>query len=174
MDCPGCERMLCEVEVGDLRVDVCRGGCGGVWFDRFELEKVDERQESAGAELLRVQPEVEVEVAKDADRRCPRDGATLLRHFFSALREIEVDTCPQCAGIWLDAGELARMRAAEPADEERSRAAERALLEPFGPGLEAMRRASEAGRSRAEGIARALRWICPSWWLPGSQSGGAF
>jgi Zn-finger nucleic acid-binding protein len=35
----------------------------------------------------------------------------LHRHFFSAKRRIEVDECPNCGGYWLDAGELAQIRA---------------------------------------------------------------
>jgi len=27
-------------------VDVCQNGCGGIWFDNFELEKVDEKHET--------------------------------------------------------------------------------------------------------------------------------
>jgi uncharacterized protein len=33
-----------------------------------------------------------------------------MRHFFSPLRRVEVDECPQCGGYWLDAGELAAIR----------------------------------------------------------------
>jgi Zn-finger nucleic acid-binding protein len=174
MDCPACERLLSEVELDRLRVDVCRAGCGGVWFDRFELQKVDEQHESAGEDLLRHQPDVELDGDKQRKHVCPRDGAQLMRHFFTAHREVEVDTCPQCAGIWLDAGELARIRHADRGDEERARAADTVLLAEFAPQLEAMRRTSEAARSRAEGISRALRWICPSHWIPGKQRGGAF
>jgi Zn-finger nucleic acid-binding protein len=35
----------------------------------------------------------------------------LKRHFFSAKRKVEVDQCPNCGGYWLDAGELAAIRA---------------------------------------------------------------
>jgi Zn-finger nucleic acid-binding protein len=35
----------------------------------------------------------------------------LHRHFFSAKRRVEVDQCPNCGGYWLDAGELALIRA---------------------------------------------------------------
>jgi uncharacterized protein len=41
--------------VGSVTVDACRGGCGGLWFDRYELMKVDEADESAGEELLDIE-----------------------------------------------------------------------------------------------------------------------
>jgi Zn-finger nucleic acid-binding protein len=45
-------------------------------------------------------------------RECPRcSGVKLHRHFFSAKRRVEVDQCPSCGGYWLDAGELAMIRA---------------------------------------------------------------
>jgi uncharacterized protein len=33
--------------VQGITLEVCRGGCGGIWFDRYELMKVDESRESA-------------------------------------------------------------------------------------------------------------------------------
>ncbi len=41
--------------------------------------------------------------------RCPDDGAELYPQVYEA--EIEVDTCPVCAGIWLDRGELEAIQA---------------------------------------------------------------
>lgn len=35
---------------------------------------------------------------------CPRDGAPLETHRYEG--DVEVDACPTCYGIWLDAGEL--------------------------------------------------------------------
>ena len=52
MNCPACGNVLEEMKVGDVMVDVCQGGCGGIWFDNYELEKFDEPHESAGEELL--------------------------------------------------------------------------------------------------------------------------
>ena len=57
-------------------------------------------------------------------RECPRcAGVKLHRHFFSAKRQVEVDQCPNCGGYWLDAGELAMIRAetSQTAAEEQAR-----------------------------------------------------
>ena len=51
MRCPVCANVLSRKTVGGITVDVCAGGCGGIWFDRYELMKVDESHESAGEEL---------------------------------------------------------------------------------------------------------------------------
>ena len=111
MKCPACFNELKEMQVGRLRVDVCQGGCGGIWFDAFELQQVDEESEAAGEPLLQVNRDERVKVDPSRKRACPRcEGIKLHRHFFSAKRRVEVDQCPNCAGYWLDAGELNLIR----------------------------------------------------------------
>src|SRR5208282_6282132 len=110
MKCPACFNELAEVRVGDVLVDVCQGGCGGVWFDAFELQRMDDAGE-AGEPLLHIRRNKDVTVDFNRKRDCPRcAGIKLHRHFFSARRKIEVDQCPSCGGYWLDAGELAQIR----------------------------------------------------------------
>jgi Zn-finger nucleic acid-binding protein len=112
MKCPACFNELTQLQVGSLVVDVCPGGCGGIWFDAFELQKVDEESEKAGEPLLHVRRNERLTVDQTRKRECPRcAGVKLHRHFFSARRRVEVDQCPNCAGYWLDAGELALVRA---------------------------------------------------------------
>jgi uncharacterized protein len=112
MKCPACFNELTEIQVGNLAVDVCQGGCGGIWFDVFELQKVDEEPEAAGEALLHIQRNERLIVDRSRKRECPRcAGIKLHRHYFSAKRKIEVDQCPNCGGYWLDAGELALIRA---------------------------------------------------------------
>ena len=112
MKCPACFNDLTPLHVGDVTVDACQGGCGGVWFDAFELQKVDEEREIAGEPLLNIQRDEHLMVDKSRKRECPRcAGVKLHRHYFSAKRRVEVDECPGCSGYWLDAGELAMIRA---------------------------------------------------------------
>ncbi len=47
MRCPRCGKSLSTVRVGSLETDICHS-CGGIWFDRFELSKVDEAHELLG------------------------------------------------------------------------------------------------------------------------------
>ncbi len=102
---------MTEVQVGSVKVDVCQGGCGGIWFDAFELQRVDEEHEAAGDQLLDIQCDETITVDYSRKRTCPRClDVKLKRHFSSARREVEVDECPNCGGYWLDAGELARIR----------------------------------------------------------------
>jgi len=112
MQCPACGNALTEQTVADVTVDVCDGGCGGIWFDNHELGKLDDRDEAAGEELLDVACDPSVTVDHDAVWGCPRCGhPAMMRHFYSPQRAVEVDECPQCGGVWLDAGELRTIRA---------------------------------------------------------------
>jgi uncharacterized protein len=111
MKCPACFNELTPRQVGSVAVDVCQGGCGGIWFDAFELQQVDEQSEAAGEGLLAIQRDKNLVVDAMRKRQCPRcDGVKLKRHFFSAKRRVEVDECPGCGGYWLDADELERIR----------------------------------------------------------------
>jgi len=106
-------------------VDACRGGCGGIWFDNFELDKVDQAHQSLGAALIALEfdPKVKVE---DARRNCPKCiDVVLMKHKFSPEKTVLVDECPKCGGVWLDGGELAQIRRHGPTAEDRKKAAQR-------------------------------------------------
>lgn len=111
MKCPACFNDLKTVQCGGVTVDICHGGCGGVWFDAFELQQVDEQEERAGYWLVDVERDPHLQVDFQRKRDCPRcSDVKLKRRYFSPRREVEIDECPGCGGCWLDAGELQRIR----------------------------------------------------------------
>ena len=67
MKCPACSNAMTEIKVQDIAVEVCKGGCGGVWLDWMELKKLDEPHESLGEHLLTVD-------------ECPGCGGYFLDH----------------------------------------------------------------------------------------------
>ncbi len=108
--CPACFNALTSLQVGAVNVDVCRG-CGGIWFDAFELQRVDEEHETAGDWLLQIEREQRIQVDTQRKRECPRcEGVKLKRRYYSPRRQVEIDECPGCGGYWLDAGELEKIR----------------------------------------------------------------
>ena len=122
MKCPACDYDLTELELAGVKVDACHGGCGGIWFDAFELQRVDEQREVPSQHLLRVQRDPNLRVDHSRKRACPRcDGVKLKRHFFSAKKQVEVDHCPNCAGYWLDAGELEKIRVEKSSEEAKTK-----------------------------------------------------
>jgi len=161
--------------VGDVTVDVCRGGCGGIWFDSFEFKKFDEPNESAGESLLDIERDASIVLDRTKRLKCPKcDDIVMMRHFFSVKKEVEVDECPGCGGFWLDAGELRNLRSLFNTEEERHKAADEYFSEVFGDKLAAMQAEDEAKLAKARKISNMFRFICPSYYIPGKQDWGAF
>lgn len=176
MTCPACGHPLSPRTAGDVTVDVCDGGCGGIWFDRFELRKLDEQTESAGEALLDVRRDPAVSVDPNKRYVCPKDSdhPVMMRHFWSVKRAVTVDECPECSGAFLDVGELARIRAEFPTEEARHAAADAYFADVVDPILDRAHEESEERLERAQKFAHALRFVCPSWYIPGKQAGAAF
>jgi Zn-finger nucleic acid-binding protein len=137
---------------------------------------LDEPSESAGESLLDVARDPSVAVDLEARRICPKcaDRPVMMRHFTSVKRSVTIDECPECAGVWLDAGELRSIRAEFPSDEARQQAAETYFAELFDGPLDAERAKTEVELARARRFASAFRFLCPSWYIPGKQDWGAF
>ena len=68
----------------------------------------DEYFAQQNAELLRKQRDLASKAAVEAERKshfmkCPKDGYDLAS---SEYHGVQIETCPHCGGMWLDAGEL--------------------------------------------------------------------
>jgi len=175
MKCPACGNELQEMTVEGVTVDVCGGGCGGIWFDNFELKKVDEQHEAAGEALLEADRDESIVVDHGKRRKCPVcDDMVMMRHFFCTERAVEIDECPGCAGIWLDCGELGKIRSQFATEQEREKAAKEYFAKTIGPELERMSAESKNRHERARSFAKMFRFVCPSNYIPGKQDWGAF
>ncbi len=175
MKCPACGGELSRVVAGDVTIDACKDGCGGLWFDQLELRRVDEPSETTGEVLLDINRKEGVQIDQGPRRKCPKcNSVPMMRHFFSVKREVQVDECPQCGGYWLDLGELATIRSQYASEEERSQAAARVFDDVFGKELREMAGESAEKLEKARKIAGMLRFLCPSFYVPGKQDWGAF
>ena len=107
MKCPACKSDLHEKNAGSMTLDVCYGGCGGIWFDSSELNRLTAK----AAATLHTIWQAPVSAPKlNEPRECPRcPGLVLERKWFSDARKVEIDQCPTCGGVWLDAGEFSRI-----------------------------------------------------------------
>jgi Zn-finger nucleic acid-binding protein len=174
MKCPACDNKLTQLQVGEVAVDVCRGGCGGIWFDWFELKKMDEPFEQVG-DALDIERDESIQVNPEQRRHCPHCGnVVMMRHFFSVKREIEVDECPKCGGFWLDYGELAHIREQYGSEAERDEEARERFAAMFDDELEKMSGESAEKLQKARRFARLFRFLLPSYYIPGKQHWGAY
>jgi len=63
-------------------------------------------QDKPTCEPCQQEIELALAAAKENQRLCPGDGAILAKKI---AHGVIIDRCPQCQGIWLDAGELERL-----------------------------------------------------------------
>jgi len=95
---------LSSKSAGEFTLDMCYGGCGGIWFDATELQRVSAR---AAATLHTIWQLPTREDESEGPRLCPRCPKQQLElKWFSEARKVEIDQCPKCGGIWLDDGEF--------------------------------------------------------------------
>ena len=110
MKCPACFNPLTQQHLGSVTIDVCDGGCGGLWLDAFELQRVGPEVAGETGSLPQIRRDAFLRLDLTRKRDCPRcEGVKLKRRFFSPKRRVEIDECPGCGGLWLDAGELDRI-----------------------------------------------------------------
>src|SRR5437588_324997 len=141
MNCPACGIQRTGIAVRDVKIQACKGGCGGLWFDEWTLRKVDQPDQSAGEALLHIEQNPAIKVDPEKRRNCPRDaGIVMMRHFWSVKRDVVVDECPKCEGIFLDPGELAGIRSDYKSDADRHKAAQAYYREMFDTQLAGMLR----------------------------------
>jgi len=114
MACPKCPRSqpgeLIQITIDDVQVERC-AACGGMWFDKGELGALLNR------ETARINPLLGGTDPEDLNYktgRCPRDGKKMLRVLSARNRQVVIESCSTCQGIWLDGGEFERIKRASP------------------------------------------------------------
>jgi Zn-finger nucleic acid-binding protein len=162
--CPACGHALSTKTVGDLTVDVCAGGCGGIWFDNQELQKVDNSSETLGDQLLDIPVDPHVQVDQTQRYHCPKCEARpiMMRHFESVKRRATVDQCPSCNGYWLDAGELRTIRGEYETQAARDTEADAYFGDLFGAQLSEEHASGEAGLATGRQFQHRFRFLFPS------------
>ena len=161
MKCPVCSRDLAPVQAGPVSVDVCLGGCGGIWFDNFELQKLEQAGAVAEDMLVNVKKREDVQIDYSQRRVCPQCDIVMMRHFFSPRRRVEVDECPNCGGYWLDAGELALIREEHKTEQDQQKAVEECLTEMSANVLGSTQASGGEQLARARTIDQLLRFSRP-------------
>jgi uncharacterized protein len=76
----------------------------------------------------------------------------MMRHYSSIKREVLIDECAGCGGIWLNAGELERIRGEFSSSQERERATQEYLSSVFEPKAADSRSRRKPGRNKDQGL----------------------
>jgi Zn-finger nucleic acid-binding protein len=158
-----------------VKLDVCMEGCGGIWFDWQELRKTDEVHEADAQFIEKLGQSKTTKIDLKKQLNCPMcEGVVMVRRFWSTKRQVEMDECGKCGGMWLDAGELTHIHSLFKTEAERRAEADRVYSEMFGSQMTKISQESNDKYQAAQKVAKALRFICPSYFLPGKQDWGAF
>ncbi|MBT3921007.1 MAG: hypothetical protein HOJ03_03625 [Nitrospina sp.] len=111
MKCPACKNELQENVVAGITIQACRGECGGLWFDRFQFNKLGFLKPGTGKSLVTIERAEGIKVYRGAEHPCPACKTTLLyRHFFDPKWDTEINQCSKCSGFWVDLAGLAKLQ----------------------------------------------------------------
>lgn len=112
MDCPRTGTSLKTAKVGGIPVYISEA-CGGVFFENQALKNFELPNDRKGEVLVEHLKQFHNQTLNEAERvTCPNCPDTvMMRRFYSPLHVVEIDECPNCGGIWLDTGELEKLRA---------------------------------------------------------------
>jgi Zn-finger nucleic acid-binding protein len=92
-----------QVQVDQTQVDRCTG-CRGLWFDA--LEDQDVRGSDAADSLDAPAAGPTPTAVKPGTIECPRCKVRMFQMVDRMGRRIQYESCPQCYGKFLDAGEF--------------------------------------------------------------------
>lgn len=165
MNCPVCQKAMVVEDFGGVKIDVCKSGCKGLWFDWFELGKLDEQNEGLGKALQQALSYKRVNDKNRGQIKCPKCSIPMHVHKYQSDKEVNIDECYECAGFFLDSGELKSIRENFMSEEERQVYTQKLINE-----LPEYRQAQddlEKEKVRAEAVRRFTRFMRLSYYLKG-------
>ncbi|MDJ0508067.1 MAG: zf-TFIIB domain-containing protein [Crocosphaera sp.] len=108
LKCPKCGGTLEAIMYEDIEVDRCCQ-CTGIWFDSSEAENLKRLKGSEKIDIGDLNTEKATETL-DATIPCPRCHVSMIKMLDLDKHPIWYETCPQCQGIWFDAGEFKKFK----------------------------------------------------------------
>ena len=149
MQCPACGRELVSKTVNDLAVDVCEGGCGGVWFNWLEVTRWNGLTASSAEEQLVVARDEQIGVDHSRRYPCPHcESIAMSRDFSSVLPDLLLNECSSCGGFWLNGDEVDEI--------------------PYHANPQPEKGGGKANESRAHRVVQAIHRIFPASYVGGT------
>src|SRR4051812_31903893 len=110
--CPSCFVSMTRVEVEGLKSCTCPS-CFGTWIGSIMLTRLVRSPapgEGGGATLQELAETVNA--SNTAEKlRCPQCEKEMAKDKFHPMVPVGIDRCKRCSMVWLNAGELALLRA---------------------------------------------------------------
>ena len=165
MKCPACKKEMIVEDFGGVKVDICKEGCKGIWFDWNELIKLDEKHEGFGHALKEALNYPRNNDSKRGQIECPKCGIPMQIHKYQSAKEVNVDECYSCGGFFLDSGELNAIRDNFMSEEERQAYAQKIINEL--PQYSQAQKDLEKDKLRALAAKKYTRFIRLSFYVTG-------
>ncbi len=123
IQCPACRATMESENFASASIDVCASGCHGLWFDFGEMTRFDSAKKGMGPALTRALARPYDAPAEDrGPLTCPCCEVTMTEVSYELAEWVDIDECPKCGGVFLDAGELSRIRTRGPTTTEAAQA----------------------------------------------------
>lgn len=104
--CPKCRTQTALIPYEGVKIHHC-GSCGGNWLTDAKLDLILARRDQKFAEPIAERlEEMAAESASTEALLCLPCGTEMKRQSFRAWKEVQLDVCPRCDGIWFDRAEL--------------------------------------------------------------------
>ncbi|MFC1708836.1 zf-TFIIB domain-containing protein [Candidatus Omnitrophota bacterium] len=165
MECSVCKKEMVEQDLGGIKVDVCKDGCKGLWFDWSELVKLDEKNEGFGNALKEALNYPRINDDSRGQINCPKCKKTMVTHKYQSSKKVNVDECYLCGGFFLDSGELKVVRDTFMSEQE-----EKDYIEKIVGNIPAYQKAEKdlnKEKLRAEAVQKYTRSLRLSYYLKG-------
>lgn len=108
MNCPRCSIELEKRSVDGIELDECRQ-CGGIWFDRDELRKLKDHEDSDLNWMdFDIWKHRDLFHVSEKPAKCPKCQFAMASIGYGNTG-VKVDFCVDCEGIWLDGGEFEKI-----------------------------------------------------------------
>jgi len=111
--CPACGKAMKKIFIPEygINIDICDQGCGGLYFDAKELQMVETGSDKGVNEISSyIEGKTFPPVDQGATRICPNCATKMVKTKINGLN-VQIDTCYNCGGVFLDHGELDLIRA---------------------------------------------------------------
>ncbi len=165
MKCPVCKKEMIEQDFGGVKVDVCKNGCKGIWFDWVELRKLDEQDEGCGAALQEALNYPRVNDEGRGKINCPKCNSPMHIHKYQSSKEVNVDECYLCGGFFLDSGEFGTIRDSFMSKQEQETYLQKLLADI--PSYQQKKADIEKEKLRAEALRKYTRFLRLSYYVTG-------
>jgi Zn-finger nucleic acid-binding protein len=105
LQCPKCKAPMDQVQIERTQVDRCTS-CRGLWFDALEDQDIRESEAADALDAPAAGPTPVPSKGKRSVFDCPRCKVPMFKMVDRMGRRIQYESCPQCHGKFLDAGEF--------------------------------------------------------------------